>query len=441
LLPWADDIRCVAFSPDGKSLAAGSFRGAVKVWDLSAGGAEPVTHHLYAGAVGGLAFSPDARRLAWCTGAGRVQVIDPRTGDEVLTLRGHDGAVLGVAFSPDGGRLATAGGDRLVRVWDAAVPQEVQSVYQQGGWNYDCAFSPDGKSVAVAKGISQSTPRGDKLVRVWDLEKRAWGREFRWTDYLTSVAYGSNQLAAGSEDGTVVIWDKETAAVRHELKGHRGVVTGVAYSPDGRQLASAGADGTVRWWDTDTGRQTRSVPGTDSPLSGVAYSPDGHLVAAAGADPTIRLWDAATGQEVHALRGHEAAVTCVVFSPDGRRLASVDLDCKVRLWDVRTGVEDTAGHEPIRLDFSTFEVQRAPWERRRPLVPRIAFSADGRRLASINGKQPIQLWDVDTRLPALSLPVQGAGFQSVAFSRDGRWLVATAGVWLHIWDAGPSAAR
>jgi WD40 repeat protein len=366
-----------------------------------------------------------------------VQIIDPRTGEEVQTLRGHDGAVCGVAFSPDGCRLATAGSDHRVRVWDADAPQEVQSVFQPGGWNYDCAFSPDGKSVALAKGISQSTPRRDKLVRVWDLEKREWGKEFQWTDYLTSVAYGKNQLAAGSEDGTVVIWDIATAAVRHELKGHRGVVTGVAYSPDGRQLVSAGADGTVRWWDPGTGQETRTIAGNGTPLSGVAYSPDGTLVAAAGADPTVRLWDAATGREVHALRGHETAVSCVVFSPDGKRLASVDLDRVVRLWDVRTGQEDTPPHEPIHLDGSKLEEQRKPWDRPRPLVPRIAFTADGRRLASINGQQLVQLWDVGTRLPALTLPVQSS-FQCLAFSRDGRWLVAGAGAWLHVWDAGPS---
>src|SRR5262249_38018148 len=217
------------------------------------------------------------------------------------------GALDGVPYSADGRRMATAGRDHHVRVWHAAVPKEVQSVFQPGGWNYDCAFSPDGKSVALAKGISQSTPRRDKLVRVWDLEKRDWGKEFHWTDYLTSVAYGKNQLAAGSEDGTVVIWDIASAAVRHELKGHRGVVTGVAYSPEGGELASAGADGTVRLWDAGTGQETRTIAGNGTPLSGVAYSPDGHLVAAAGADPTIRLWDAATGREVHALRGHEAA--------------------------------------------------------------------------------------------------------------------------------------
>ena len=74
----------------------------------------------------------------------------------------------------------------------------------------------------------------------------------------------------------------------------------------------------------------------------------------------------------------------------------------------------------------------APNEWRRPLVPRIAFNADGRRLASINAGQPVQLWDVATQLEVLTLPVEQSAFQCVAFSRDGRWLVATAGVWLHV---------
>ena len=75
------------------------------------------------------------------------------------------------------------------------------------------------------------------------------------------------------------------------------------------------------------------------------------------------------------------------------------------------------------------------------MVPRIAFSPDGRRLASINAGQPVQLWDVATRLEVLTLPVEQSAFQCVAFSRDGRWLVATAGVWLHVWDAGPSGVH
>src|SRR5262249_30923569 len=158
----------------------------------------------------------------------------------------------------------------------------------------------DGKYIALAGGINQARPAGHKSVRLWDVEKKVWDREFMATDFLTSVAFGRNQLAAGSEDGTVVIWDVATAEARSELRGHRGVVTGVTYSPDGSRLVSAGADGTVRWWDPGTGQSTLIIPGNGTPLSCVAYSPDGRLVAAAGEDPIVRLWDA-KGQEINSM--------------------------------------------------------------------------------------------------------------------------------------------
>jgi WD40 repeat protein len=438
-LPWEMDVRSVAFSADGTLLAAAGYWGAVKVWDLSGPCDEATTHHLYAGPVLNLAFSPNNRDLAWCTATGRIKLIDARKWKEVGTFRGHDGPVNGLAFSPDGHRLASAGADCRVRVWSLDAPQEVQSSYLEGGWNYDCAFSPDDKYVALAGGFNQARPRAErKSVGLWDLDAKGWVKEFQWTDYLTSVAYGGDQLAAGSEDGTAVIWDLATAAVRHELKGHRGVVTGIAYSPDVRYLATAGADGTLRFWDTGSGQESRTVPGTGAPLTCVAYSPDEHLVCASGADQAVRVWDATTGREVHTLLGHKATVTSVVFSPDGRRLASADLDRVVRLWDVRTGKEETPRNEPIHLGGPELDKKRNPWERRRPLVPRVAFSADGRRLASINAGQPVQLWDVATHLEVLTLPVADSGFHCVAFSRDGRRLVAVAGEWLYVWDAGPS---
>jgi WD40 repeat protein len=448
-LLWDMDVRSVAFSADGTLLAAAGYWGPVKVWDLSRSGAEATTHHLYAGPVLNLAFrpnNPNNHDLAWCTGTGRIQIIDARTGAEVRTFRGHDGPVNGLAFSPDGRRLASAGDDRRVRVWSMDAPKEVRSRSLEDGleegWNYDCAFSPDGKYLALAGGVNQFVPAAEhKSVRLWDLDDldaKRWVKEFQWTDYLTSVAHGRDQLAAGSEDGTAVIWDAATAAVRHQLKGHRGVVTAIAYSPDARSLATVGADGTMRFWDTSSGQERRTVPGNGTPLTCVAYSPDGRLVAASGADQAVRLWDATTGRVVHTLLGHAATVTCVVFSPDGKRLGSADLDQVVRLWDVGTGKEERPPNEPIRLDGPQLDKKRQPWERRRPWVPRIAFSADGRRLAAINGRQPVQLWDVATRLEVLTLPVEESGFHCVAFSRDGRRLVAGAREWLYVWDADPS---
>ena len=129
-----------------------------------------------------------------------------------------------------------------------------------------------------------------------------------------------------------------------------------------------------------------------------------------------------------------------MFSPDGKRLASADQAQVIRLWDVRAGTEETPRHELIRLDGPGLDKKRNPWERRRPSVARIAFSADGRRLASINPGQPVQLWDVATGLEVLTLPLTGTGFQCVALSRDGRRLVAVAADWLHVWDAGAAGA-
>jgi len=278
--------------------------------------------------VGSVAFSPDGKRLATGSYDGNAKLWNLTTGQEELHLPGTDGSVHQVTFSRDGQSLAVAANTQSARLWDLTTGQERTGFQPSAvGKGSFVTFSRDGQLLASALGND---------VKVWDLVAgKEWATLRGHTDQVnpgSSFAPQGTLLATGSYDCTVRLWDVDRRQERNVLRGHTSCVPCLSFSPDGKSLASASWDRTAKIWEVATGQERRTFSGHIAEVASVSFSPDGKLLATGSFDRTVKLWDTATGQELATLTGHTDRVWRVAFSPDGKTLASASADRTVKLW-------------------------------------------------------------------------------------------------------------
>ncbi|HEX7735546.1 MAG TPA: WD40 repeat domain-containing protein [Ktedonobacteraceae bacterium] len=197
-----DPVLSVAFSPDGQTLASGSWDNTIKLWNLATG-KELRTFTGHRDPVLSVAFSPDGQTLA-SGGLKDIKLWNLATGKELRALTGHTNHVDSVAFSPDGQTLASGSWDNTIKLWNLATGKELRTLTSHTGTVHSVAISPNGQTL-----VSGS---GDKTIKVWDI---ASGKELRtltgYRDSVLSVAFSPDGqiLASGSGDNTIKIWGKK----------------------------------------------------------------------------------------------------------------------------------------------------------------------------------------------------------------------------------------
>ena len=245
-----EGVTSLSLSPDGRTLASGSWDRTVRVWDADTG-EHKLTFEGHKDGVRSVMFSPDGRTLASGGYDRTIQLWDADTGEHKLTLEGHTDYVRSAVFSPDGRMLASGSYDRTIRLWDAKTGEHKMTLEGHTNGVLTVAFSPDGRT-----------------------------------------------LASGGYDRTIRLWDAKTGDPLQTLKGHTHDVNAVAFSPDGSTLVSAGSDytiqiydDTIRLWDTKTGDPLQTLKGHKSGVTSLAFSMDGSSTLASGSwDRTVQVW-------------------------------------------------------------------------------------------------------------------------------------------------------
>ncbi|KLJ11401.1 hypothetical protein EMPG_09706 [Blastomyces silverae] len=458
-------VSWIAFSPDGEYIASTSVDKSMRLWEVKSGHSkilfreesnlsfEKPQAFSFETLGNGITFSPNSEFIAGYIddhGDHQVRLWDAKTNCSLGTLT-HSHCILTLEFSHDGNRIASSSLDGAVRIWDprtatlCGILTQVNSGYLP--WMSPFAFSPDGQSIACIS---------PEAIEIWDV------KTLSLRDSLGDNTQGVTRCMAFSPDSKLLVtasgrylklWDPQAKTLRGILAGHTSDVTTLKFSSNG-QLASGSADHTVKLWDTmnvgiadvneahiselkfmgnghyvvsyltnettelqdpSTGISTFTIPDFVDFRDKVEFSPANNLLAYTD-DDTIHLWNMATGKFYGSLVATDRVVKTIAFSPNGNDLAASYQNHTIIIWDL------------------TVKKRRCVLKGHVEMVNELAYSSNGRLLVSASMDASVRLWDPATGGSIGVLERRAGPILAMAISSDARTIISKSASVVTAWD-------
>ncbi len=449
-------MRCVQFSPDGKTLVATGSQPELLVYDVSK---KTLKAKLSFGTeVSAVTFLGDSQTVAMGGYDGRVSVWNLQTRKPLVNYEGHlpeqsnQRYIYHVAVAPDASVVASAGADGHVKLWPTSTLAPAKALVSfpiADAEIFHAAISPDG--------IRFVGSRSDKILEIRETKT---GKILHTISGLNTFCAGvafspDGQLIAGAlRGGRVVVWDANTAEEIMSAEAHTGGARRVDFSPDGKRVASCGWDGTAAVWNIADGSLSYRIENQNVPLSDVKFSPTGKLLFTASGswkDPKqpglVKAWKGDDGKFSKQIGNHEGEIKGISVNPGGRFLVSFGMN-GAKVWNrsnsklVKAFGKGTtisaaclspdgeilytgylSGMVSI-TDVNTGKILRT-MEGHEGIIHAMSFSTDGTVMLTSGKDGTIQLWPA-SRVPApLLVQQQRDDFVetfTLAYSPDGQWI-------------------
>ena len=334
---------------------------------------------------------------------------------EQFNLAGHKSSVIAAAFASDARSLVTVSSDKTANVWDLSISHELRTYY--GPWSEVAGikFTPDGSRL-----IGAIADASHPTAEVWTENEQEPVLSLRGENSLDTRT--RNKCRAGSPD-----LDK---------CGHKGKVWAVDFNEKRNLIATGGSDSTVKIWDPVSGKVLQTLRGHTRTVREVSFTTDGNQLATSSDDGTAKIWDLSSGKLLRTLfvkksrdeavysadtsytTIYEGDVPGIAFSPDGKYVATASSDGTATVWNV------SSGEAKFVLEGHT------------DVVWKVTFSPDGRRIATASHDGTAKVWDAATGRELLTLTGHTGALWGVSFSKDGtRIATASLDKTARIWDA------